>query len=50
MVLKMTEEELMRMRGAVLDEDGEEALRLLKELLKRIEQQKNVGMKSHLGG
>lgn len=49
MVLQLTEEELMRIKAAVLDEDGREALRLLKELIKRIEQQKNAGMKSHLG-
>ena len=49
MVLQLTEEELIKMEGAVLDGDGQEALILLKEFIKRIEQQKNAGMKSHLG-
>ena len=48
--MEMTEQEFMRMKAAVLDEDGKEALRLLKEFVKRIEQQKNAGMKSHLNG
>jgi|GEM_PF-2344525 hypothetical protein len=43
MVLNVTEQELLQMKGAVLDRDGREALRLLKELVKRIEQQKNAG-------
>ena len=50
MVLNLTEQELMQMKAAVLDADGREALRLLKEFIKRIEQQKNAGMKSHLDG
>lgn len=50
MVLDLTEQELMRMKAAVLDADGEEALRFLKEMIKRLEQQKQAGMKSHLDG
>ncbi len=50
MVLHLTEQELMRMKAAALDADGEEALRLLKEMIKRLEQQKQAGMKSHLDG
>ncbi len=50
MVLNLTENEFMQMKAAVLDRDGKEALRLLKEFIKRIEEQKNAGMKSHLGG
>jgi len=50
MVLDLTEQELMQMKAALLDEDGGEALRLLKEFVKRLEQQKNAGMKSHIGG
>ncbi|EKD38818.1 MAG: hypothetical protein ACD_75C00600G0001 [uncultured bacterium] len=48
MVLQLTEQELMQMKAGVLDGDSLEALRLLKEFIKRIEQQKNAGMKSHL--
>ncbi len=50
MILNLTEEELMQMKAAVLDTDGEEALRLLKEFIKRLQQQKQSGMKSHLDG
>ena len=49
LVVTITESELIRMRSAVLDKDGEEALRLLKELIKRLERQENLGLKSHLG-
>ncbi len=48
MVLTITDEELVRMKMIVLDRDEEEALALIKELLKRLEQQKNLGLKSHL--
>lgn len=48
MVLNLDEQTLMEIRAAVLDEDGREALRLLKLLIKQIEQQKNAGMKSHI--
>jgi DNA replicative helicase MCM subunit Mcm2 (Cdc46/Mcm family) len=48
MVLNLTEQELMRMKSAALDEDAEEALRILKIFIKQIEQQKQAGMKSHL--
>ncbi len=50
MVLYLTEQELMQMKTALLNEDSGEALRLLKEFVKRLEQQKNAGMKSHLAG
>ncbi|MDM8523789.1 hypothetical protein QUF80_10505 [Desulfococcaceae bacterium HSG8] len=50
MVLDLTEQELMQMKAAVLDEDDKEALRILREFIKRLEQQKQAGMKSHLGG
>ncbi|WP_373499926.1 hypothetical protein [Desulfococcus sp.] len=50
MILNLTEQELMQMKSAVLDADGEEALRLLKEFIKRLQQQKQAGMKSHLDG
>ncbi|MFA5111523.1 MAG: hypothetical protein WC443_08970 [Desulfobaccales bacterium] len=47
--MTITESEFIRMKGAVMDKDGEDALKLLKELVKRLEQQENLGLKSHLG-
>jgi hypothetical protein len=49
MVLTVSDEEIQQMRAALLDKDGEEALKLLKEFMKRLDQQKQSGMKSHLG-
>jgi hypothetical protein len=49
MVLTISDEEIQQMKAAMLDEDGKEALRLLKEFMKRLDQQKRSGMKSHLG-
>ena len=48
MVLNISGEEFVRMKMVALDLDKEEALRILKELVKRLEQQKNQGLKSHL--
>ena len=48
MVLTITDEELVHMKMIVMDGDAKEALRMLKELVKRLEQQKNLGLKSHL--
>ncbi len=48
-VLTITPEEFQQMQGAVLDGDAGEALRLLKEFVKRLKEQKNRGLKSHLG-
>jgi len=50
MIVELTEQEFMRMKAAALDEDGEEALRLLREMIKRLEQSTRAGMKSHLDG
>ena len=50
MIIDITPEELMKMKGALLDEDGKQALVIIKEFVKRIEQQKQSGMKSHLDG
>ena len=50
MVIDITPEELMKMKGALLDGDGKQALAIIKEMVKRVEMQKNAGMKSHLGG
>jgi hypothetical protein len=49
MVLNITEEEFFQMKQVLMDEDHEEALRLIKAFHKRLEQQKHQGMKSHLG-
>lgn len=48
MVITLSEQTVMRMKAALLDDDGKEALLLLKEMVKQIEQQKQSGMKSHL--
>jgi hypothetical protein len=48
MVLTISEEEFVQMKMIVMDRDEEESFRLLKELLKRLEQQKNLGLKSHM--
>ena len=48
-VMAITESEFIRMKSAVMDKDGGEALQLLKEFIKRLEQQENLGLKSHLG-
>ena len=48
-VVTITESEFIRMKGAVMDKDGQEALNLLKEFIKRLEKQENLGLRSHLG-
>jgi hypothetical protein len=48
-VLTITEEDWLRIKAALLDRDGEEALRLLKKMVKQVEQQEARGLKSHLG-
>ena len=48
MVLTISDEELVRMKTLALDGDEMEALRLLKEFVKRLELQKRQGLKSHL--
>ena len=48
-VLTITPDEFQQMEGIVLDADAGEALRLLKKFVKRLKEQKNQGMKSHLG-
>ena len=50
MVLTISNEEFMRMKGAVLDADRDEALELIKAFVKRLEQQSRQGLKSHLDG
>ena len=48
MVLTISDDELIRMKMAVTDGDEADALRILKELVRRLDQQKNLGLKSHL--
>ncbi len=42
------EEELVQIEMSVMDGNERAAFRLLKEFLERLEQQKNLGLKSHL--
>ncbi len=49
MVLTITPEDFQRMKMVVLEGDGKEAVKLLKEFIKQLEQQAQAGMKSHLG-
>jgi hypothetical protein len=48
MVLTISDEEFMRMKRALLDKDPEEALALIKDFIRSIEQQSHQGLKSHL--
>jgi hypothetical protein len=48
MVLTISDDEFVRMKTAALDGDKQEALRLIKEFVKRLEQQQRQGLKSHL--
>jgi len=50
MVLTITEQVFQKMKMMVMDEDKDAALRLIKVFIKRLEQQKQQGMKSHLDG
>jgi hypothetical protein len=47
-VVTITESEFIRMKSAIMDKDAADALKLLKEFIKRLEQQENLGLKSHL--
>jgi hypothetical protein len=48
-VLTITPDEFQQIESTVLDGDAAEALRLLKKFVKRLKEQKNRGLKSHLG-
>ena len=50
MVMNITDEEFMRMRAIVLDHDRDDALKLLIDFVKRLEQAVHSGLKSHLDG
>jgi hypothetical protein len=48
MVVEVTPEEFQKMKQVLLDQDHQEALDLIKILHKRLVEQMNKGMKSHL--
>jgi hypothetical protein len=48
MLIKISAEEYMRMKGIQMDSDEKDALALVKILLSRIEDEENHRMKSHL--
>jgi hypothetical protein len=48
MVLTIQEDEFLRMKRVLLDKDQDDALRLIKSFVARLEQQGNRGLKSHL--
>nr|MBC8362825.1 hypothetical protein [Candidatus Desulfatibia profunda] len=48
MVLTVTEEEYQQMEMALMDADKDEALRLVRIFAKRLKEQKQQGLKSHL--
>jgi len=50
MILTISNQEFQEMRIAAIDDDKDEALRMIKSFIKRLEQQKHQGMKSHLDG
>ncbi|HUU42974.1 MAG TPA: hypothetical protein VMY39_05965 [Planctomycetota bacterium] len=47
-VIRINVEDQVRMKAAVLDDDRDDALELVKELLRRVEAAQNLGMRSHL--
>jgi hypothetical protein len=50
MVLTISEEDLVRMKASPLDDDKEEALKILREVVKRLQIQAGKGLKSHMDG
>jgi len=50
MILTISNQEFQAMRMAAMDDDKDEALRMIKIFIRRLEQQKRHGMKSHLDG
>jgi hypothetical protein len=48
LVLTIRQDEFQLMKMVVLDKDRDEALRLIKQFVARLEQQDNQGLKSHL--
>ena len=47
-IVKVTKEELMRMRAILIDSDKEAALAFVRLLMDRIEASEKQGMRSHL--
>jgi len=50
MVLTISENDLMWMKGVLLDNDRDESLKIVRELVKRLQIQSGKGLKSHLDG
>ncbi len=50
MVLNITDEEFMKMRVIVFDRDRDGAVEMIKDFVKRLEQARHSGLKSHLDG
>jgi hypothetical protein len=50
MILTISDQEFQEMRMIAMDDDKDEALRLINGFIKRLDQQKQQGMKSHLDG
>jgi hypothetical protein len=50
MILTISDREFQQMKMAVMDDDQAEALRLIKSFIKKMEQQKYQGLKSHMDG
>jgi len=48
-VLTISTDEFQQMESAALDGDASEALSTVKKFVKRLKEQKNRGLKSHLG-
>lgn len=48
MVLTILDDEFLRMKRILLDKDQDDALRLVKDFVARLEQQSHQGLKSHL--
>lgn len=48
MVLTVTDHEFIDMKRAIMDADPKEALRILREFVKRLEHVSKRGVKSHL--
>ena len=47
-VVNVSQEEYLKMKAIVMDKDKDEALSLIKELLKRLELEERKALKSHL--
>jgi hypothetical protein len=50
MVLNISEEELIKMRAIVLDHDGDDAVKMIRDFVKRLGQADAQRLKSHLDG